>query len=60
MLLTVNIDGPHCTNVAVICSKTLAIVRVPDIDDLVLGDREQEIAFAIVLDLCKRTSVTLQ
>jgi hypothetical protein len=58
-LLTVDINGPNSSNVAVVSSKTLAIMRIPDVDNLVLGDREEKIAFAIVLDLCQRTSVTL-
>jgi hypothetical protein len=60
ILLTVDIDGPDSTLMAVITSKTLAIMRIPNVDNLVLGDREEKITFTIVLDLRQRTSVTLQ
>ena len=36
---------------AVIGAETLAVVGEPDVDDMVLGAGEEEVAFAIELDL---------
>lgn len=44
----VDIDGPDGTNVAVVGSETLAIVRKPGANLLILGDREDDIAIEVV------------
>lgn len=44
----VDVDSPDGTLVAAVRSKTLAIVREPHADLLVLGDREDEIAVRVV------------
>lgn len=44
----VDIDGPDGTDVAVVCSETLAVVGEPDANLLVLGDGEDEIAIEVV------------
>ena len=37
---------------AVVGAEALSIVRVPDVDDVVLARGEQKVAFGIVFDLC--------
>ena len=44
----VDIDGPDGTLVAAICSEPLAVMRLPDADDLVLRDGEDEVAVGVV------------
>ena len=56
--LTVYVDGPDGTVVALVGSEALAVVREPRIDDGILCDREEQIALAVELDLGERTLVT--
>lgn len=51
MVRTVYIDRPDCAIVTVVCSQTLAVVGEPDVDDVILGAREEEIALPVELDL---------
>ena len=44
----VDIDSPDSTNVAMVGAETLAVVRVPYANLLILGDREDEIAIEVV------------
>ena len=46
----VDVDGPDGTLVALICAEPLAVVCEPGADVLILGSREEEIAFAVVPD----------
>lgn len=49
----VDIDGPDGTLVTVVCAETLAVVREPTADLLVLCGREDEIAFAVISGVAK-------
>lgn len=44
----VDIDSPDSTNMAVVCAETLAIVREPGADLLILGDGEEDVAVQII------------
>ena len=44
----VDVDGPDGTDMAVVGSETLAVVREPGADLLVLGDGEDEVAIEVV------------
>lgn len=44
----VDVNGPDGTLVALICAETLAVVRKPGADVLILGGREEKIALAVV------------
>jgi hypothetical protein len=43
--------------VTIISSETLAVVREPGVDDVVLGTGEEEVALFVELDLCQRSFV---
>lgn len=58
--LTVDVDGPDGTVVAVVGAESLPVVRVPGVDDMVLGAREEEVALCVVLDLCIGLNVPRQ
>ena len=51
LALTVDIDRPDSSDVSLVCSETLSIVREPGIDDVILGHREEQIALTVVFDL---------
>lgn len=44
----VDIDGPDGTDMAVVRAETLAVVRKPDTDLLILGDGEDQVAIEVV------------
>lgn len=44
----VDVDSPDGTNVAVVSAETLAIVRVPNANLLILGDGEDEVTVIVV------------
>lgn len=44
----VDVDGPDGTDVAVVCAQTLAVVREPGANGLILGDGEEEIAIEVI------------
>ena len=48
---TVDVDRPYGPVVPIVRAKTLAVMREPYIDDVVLGAGEEEIALLIELDL---------
>lgn len=48
---TIDINRPDRSTVAIISSETLAIVREPGVDNVVLGTGEEEVALFIELDL---------
>lgn len=50
--LTVNVDRPDGPVVALVGAEALSIVRVPNVDNVVLGRGEEEVALGVVLDLC--------
>ena len=52
---TVDIDRPDCTIVTVVSSETLAVVREPDVDNVVLGAGEEQVSFLVELDLGQRS-----
>lgn len=54
---TVNIDRPDRPVMPIVCPQPLSIVRVPDVDDAIFRGCEEEVAFAVELDLCERTLV---
>ena len=54
---TVNIDRPDRSVVAVVSSKTLAVVREPDVDDVVLGAGKEQVSLFVELDLGQRSFV---
>lgn len=60
VLPTVYVDGPDGTVVALVGAETLAIVREPSVDGRVLCDGEEQVTFAVELDLGERTLVTRQ
>lgn len=49
--LPVNVHGPHSTVVSVVRAEPLTIVREPYIHKIILRYREQQITFAVELDL---------
>lgn len=55
----VDVDGPDGTDVAMVCSEALAVVRVPDADLLVLGDREDEVAIEVIAATVKQRELGL-
>lgn len=57
---TVNVNGPNGPVVPDIGAKTLAVVREPNVNELVLGHGEQQVALAVILDLSQGTGLTLQ
>lgn len=57
---TVDIDGPNTTDMAIVGAETFTIVRVPNIDNLVFGNRKEQIALTIVFDLGERTCMSLE
>jgi hypothetical protein len=57
---TVNCDGPHRTVVPVKGAEALAVRRVPHVDDLVLGRREEQVALGVEDDLGERTLVSCE
>ncbi len=44
----IDVDGPDGTDVAAVRAETLAVVREPGANDLVLGDGEEEIAIEVI------------
>ena len=55
---SVNIHGPHSTVVSVVRAEPLTIVREPHVHKIILRYREQQITFAVELDLVQRTCVS--
>ena len=55
---TVYIDRPDCSVVTVVSSETLAVVREPDVDNVILGAGEEEVALFVELDLGQGSFVT--
>ena len=51
LVRTVDVDRPYGAVVPIVRAETLAVMREPDIDDVVLGAGEEEIALLIELDL---------
>ena len=56
---TVDVDCPDCSDMAIVCAQSFSIVRIPDIHDVVLRGREQQIAVCIEDDLGQRPFVSL-
>jgi len=54
---TVDIDRPDRSVVAVVSPETLAVVREPDVDDVVLGAGEEQVSLFVELDLGQRSFV---
>lgn len=54
---TVDIDRPDRPVMPIVCPQPLSVVRVPDVDDAIFRGCEEEVAFAVELDLCERTLV---
>jgi hypothetical protein len=55
-----DVDSPHCSDMAIVRAESLSIVGIPHIHNVVLGSREQEIAVRIEDDLGQRPLVALQ
>ena len=54
---TVDIDRPDRSVVAVVSSETLAIVREPDVDYVILRAGEEQVSLFVELDLGQRSFV---
>lgn len=55
---TINVNGPDGSVVTVVGSQSFTVVRVPDVDDVVLGCGEEEVTLGIVLNLCGRAGAS--
>ena len=54
---TIHIKRPHGALMPVVRAQSFPIIREPDVDDMVLGAGEEEIALLVELDLRERTLV---
>lgn len=57
---TVDIDRPDRPVMPIVCPQPLSVVRVPDVDDAIFRACEEEVAFAVELDLGERTLVACE
>ena len=57
---TIDINGPHVTIVAIICTNALTVVSPPNGHARVLRAHKDEITVHIVTDVCDRPLVALQ
>jgi hypothetical protein len=55
-----DVNSPHCSDMAIVRAESFSIVGIPHIHNVVLGGREQEIAVRIEDDLGQGPLVALQ